>query len=58
MILSGDGDRHRAMRKMFAQHIGTRATVNGYREVQEVEVRRFILAVYSDPKEILRHIRS
>ena len=57
MILSKDGERHRAMRKMFARHIGTRETVSEYHDLQEVEAKRFLVSACGDPEHILKHVR-
>ena len=57
MILSEDGERHKAMRRMFARHIGTRETVSEYHDRQEAEAKRFIAAAHSSPDRLLKHVR-
>ncbi|KAI0035465.1 cytochrome P450 oxidoreductase [Vararia minispora EC-137] len=58
MILSEDGERHRAMRKMFARHIGTPATIREYKDMQEEETRLFLVEMAQKPEIVLTHLRS
>ncbi|VDC01387.1 unnamed protein product [Peniophora sp. CBMAI 1063] len=57
LILCEDGERHKAMRKMFVRHIGTRETVSEYYDMQEKEARHFLVAATDDSEHILQHIR-
>ncbi|KZV66282.1 cytochrome P450, partial [Peniophora sp. CONT] len=57
MILCEDGERHKAMRRMFARHIGTHETVSEYHDLQEKEAKRFLVAASSDSDHLLKHIR-
>ncbi|KAJ3847062.1 cytochrome P450 [Lentinula lateritia] len=57
LILTSDGERHKVMRKMVAQYIGTKTAVAAFSEIQEVEVQWFVSAIMKQPDAILTHIR-
>jgi cytochrome P450 len=57
LILSQDGDRHKAMRKLVARYIGTRFAVAALSNVQESEARWFVLRMSETPEDVLSHIR-
>ncbi|KAG1745676.1 cytochrome P450 [Suillus lakei] len=51
------GDRFRRHRKNFHRVIGSRAAVDAYNEIEEVETRRFLKRVLAKPDELQEHIK-
>ncbi|KAG1745658.1 cytochrome P450 [Suillus lakei] len=50
-------DRFRLYRKNFHRVIGSRAAVDAYNEIEEVETRRFLKRVLAKPDELQEHVR-
>ncbi|KAK7994542.1 hypothetical protein PG991_016130, partial [Apiospora marii] len=48
----------RAIRKFLHGAVGTRAALGNYAELQETEVRRFLLRVLEKPEALREHIRT
>ncbi|KAG2064898.1 cytochrome P450 [Suillus decipiens] len=51
------GDRFRQQRRNFYKVIGSRAAVNVYNEIEEVETRRFLKRVLAKPDQLQEHVR-
>ncbi|PNP53777.1 hypothetical protein THARTR1_05901 [Trichoderma harzianum] len=51
-------DKFRLQRKLLHQQIGTKLLASQYTEIQDVEVKRFLLRVLNDPDNLINHIRS
>ncbi|KAG1745650.1 cytochrome P450 [Suillus lakei] len=51
------GDRFRRHRKNLHRVIGSRAAVDAYNEIEEVETHRFLKRVLAKPDELQEHIR-
>lgn len=45
-------------RKLIHQQMGSRAAAARFEDIQEVEVKRFILRVLDDPGDIINHIKT
>lgn len=45
-------------RKLMHNLIGTRAAMERFEELEEIETRRFILKVLNTPDNLLNHIRA
>ncbi|KAK8103562.1 cytochrome P450 [Apiospora kogelbergensis] len=52
------GNGMRAVRKFLHSGVGTKASLAQYADLQEVEVRRFLLRTLERPKELRDHIRT
>jgi hypothetical protein len=57
LVLSPDGDRHKAMRKLVARFVGTRSAIAALSSVQETEARWFVRKMSESPAKVLSHIR-
>ncbi|KIJ20113.1 hypothetical protein PAXINDRAFT_166256 [Paxillus involutus ATCC 200175] len=57
LVLLPYGDRFREYRKNFARVIGSRAAMNTYHPVEEMETHRFLQRVLAKPAELSQHIR-
>ncbi|KAL5501302.1 hypothetical protein ACEPAH_8562 [Sanghuangporus vaninii] len=51
-------DRFRAYRKNIHAILGSKAAVSQFNQLQNVEVRRFLLRTLEDPDKLLQHIRT
>ncbi|KAG2360788.1 cytochrome P450 [Suillus spraguei] len=51
------GDRFRQQRRNFHKVIGSRAAVDVYNEIEEVETRRFLKRVLAKPDQLQEHVR-
>ncbi|KAG1756032.1 cytochrome P450 [Suillus lakei] len=51
------GDHLRRYRKYFHRVIGSRAAVNVYSQVEEIETRRFLKRVFTKPDQLQAHVR-
>ncbi|KAG1874858.1 cytochrome P450 [Suillus subluteus] len=51
------GDRFRQQRKNLHRVIGSRAAVDVYSEIEEVETRRFLKRVLANPDQLQEHVR-
>jgi cytochrome P450 len=51
------GDRFVRYRRNFHQVIGSRAAVNVYNEIEEVETHRFLKRVLAKPNQLQEHVR-
>ncbi|KIK38430.1 hypothetical protein CY34DRAFT_809316, partial [Suillus luteus UH-Slu-Lm8-n1] len=51
------GDRFRQYRKNIHQIMGSRAALNVYHLIEEIETRRFLKRVFSNPEQLQAHIR-
>ncbi|KAG2337086.1 cytochrome P450 [Suillus weaverae] len=51
------GDRFRQYRKSIRQIIGNRAALDVYRPIEEIETRRFLKRVFSNPEQLQAHVR-
>ncbi|KAG1855195.1 cytochrome P450 [Suillus subalutaceus] len=51
------GDRFRRQRKNLHRVIGSRAAVDVYSEIEEVETRRFLKRVLANPEKLQEHVR-
>jgi hypothetical protein len=58
MTLLPYGDRLRRHRKNFHSVIGTRAAMNVYSQVEEIETRRFLKRVLVTPDQLQAHVRQ
>ncbi|KAK7961647.1 cytochrome P450 [Apiospora aurea] len=52
------GNGMRAIRKFLHGAVGTKASLNNYAELQETEVRRFLLRVLQKPEALRSHIQT
>lgn len=52
------GNGMRAVRKFLHGAVGTKASLVNYAEMQETEVRRFLLRVLERPEALRDHIRT
>jgi hypothetical protein len=52
------GDRFVRYRRNFHQVIGSRAAVNVYNEIEEVETHRFLKRVLAKPNQLQEHVRQ
>ncbi|KAG1756034.1 cytochrome P450 [Suillus lakei] len=57
MTLLPYGDHLRLHRKYFHRVIGSRAAVNVYSQVEEIETRRFLKRVFTKPDQLQAHVR-
>jgi hypothetical protein len=57
LVLLPYGDRLREYRKNFARVIGSRAAMNTYHPIEEMETRRFLQRVLAKPTELSQHVR-
>ncbi|KAG2070199.1 cytochrome P450 [Suillus decipiens] len=51
------GDRFRQYRKIIHQIMGNRTALQVYHPVEEIETRRFLKRVFSNPEQLQAHIR-
>ncbi|KAG1737315.1 cytochrome P450 [Suillus lakei] len=51
------GDHLRLHRKHFHRVIGSRAAVNVYSQIEEIETRRFLKRVFTKPDQLQAHVR-
>ncbi|KAL5481169.1 hypothetical protein ACEPAI_10110 [Sanghuangporus weigelae] len=51
-------DRFRSYRKNFHAIIGTKAAVSRFSDLQDVEMRRFLLRVLEEPGRLLQHVQT
>ncbi|KAG2152670.1 cytochrome P450 [Suillus bovinus] len=51
------GDRFRRYRKDFHRAIGTRAAMDAYNPVEDIETRRFLKRVLMKPDQLEKHVR-
>ncbi|KAL6802250.1 cytochrome P450 [Trichoderma sp. SZMC 28012] len=51
-------DEFRLQRKLLHQQIGTKRLASQYTDIQDVEVKRFLLRLLNDPDNLFNHIRS
>lgn len=51
-------DNFRRGRKFVHQQLGTKAAVTRFNDVQEVEVRRFLLRVLNQPETLAEHLKT
>jgi hypothetical protein len=52
------GDRFRQYRKSIHQIMGSRAALNAYHLIEEIETRRFLKRVFSNPEQLQAHIQQ
>ena len=52
------GDTFKLHRKLLHNYIGTRASVKRHEGLEEVETRRLLLRLLSDPEKFMGHIRT
>ncbi|KAG1804548.1 cytochrome P450 [Suillus subaureus] len=57
MALLPYGDRFHQLRKNIHQVIGNHAALNVYHPIEEIETRRFLKRVFSNPEQLQAHIR-
>lgn len=57
LVLLPYGDRFREYRKNFARVIGSRAAMETYHPVEEMETHRFLQRVLAKPAELSKHVR-
>ncbi|KIL00286.1 hypothetical protein PAXRUDRAFT_821829 [Paxillus rubicundulus Ve08.2h10] len=57
LVLLPYGDRFREYRKNFARVIGSRAAMDTYHPVEEMETHRFLQRVLAKPAELSQHVR-
>ncbi|KAG2152857.1 cytochrome P450 [Suillus clintonianus] len=55
--LSPYGERFRRYRKNFHRAIGSRAAMDSYNPIEEIETRRFLKRVFTKPDQLQDHIR-
>ncbi|KAG1756030.1 cytochrome P450 [Suillus lakei] len=55
--LSPYGDRFRRYRKNFHRAIGSRAALDIYNPIEEIETRRFLKCVLTKPDQLQEHVR-
>lgn len=58
LALRPAGSAMRAIRKFLHGAVGTKAALGNYAELQETEVRRFLLRVLEQPEALRDHIRT
>ncbi|KAG2040709.1 cytochrome P450 [Suillus americanus] len=51
------GDRFRQYRKNIHQIMGNRAALDVYHPIEEIETRRFLKRVFSNPEQLQAHVR-
>ena len=51
-------DRFRAYRKNIHAILGSKAAVSRFNQLQDVEVRRFLLRTLEEPDKVLHHVRT
>ncbi|KAL4972955.1 cytochrome P450 [Aspergillus desertorum] len=51
-------DMFRAYRKAIHRALGTKSAISQFNELQDVEVRRFLLRVLEKPGDLVQHIRT
>jgi hypothetical protein len=51
-------DTFRAYRKAMHRVLGTKNVISQFNELQDVEVRRFLLRVLDKPGDLVQHIRT
>ncbi|KAG1872931.1 cytochrome P450 [Suillus subalutaceus] len=51
------GDRFRQYRKNIHQIMGNRAALDVYHPIEEIETRRFLKRVFSNPEQLQTHVR-
>jgi cytochrome P450 len=52
------GKTFKQQRKLIHQQLGTKATASRFREVQDVESRRFLLRILESPEKLSTHIKT
>ena len=57
LVLLPYGDRFREYRKNFARVIGSRAAMDTYHPIEEIETHRFLQRVLAKPAELSQHVR-
>ncbi|KAG1869504.1 cytochrome P450 [Suillus subluteus] len=57
LALLPHGDRFRQQRKNMHRIMGNRAALNVYHPVEEIETRRFLKRVFSNPEQLQAHVR-
>ncbi|KAF8843183.1 cytochrome P450 [Paxillus ammoniavirescens] len=57
LVLLPYGDRFREYRKNFARVIGSRAAMDTFHPVEEIETHRFLQRVLAKPAELSQHVR-
>lgn len=50
-------DCYRRRRKIVHRQFGSKSTVRRYNDVQEVEARRFLARILSEPERLLQHLK-
>ncbi|TFY66371.1 hypothetical protein EVG20_g4713 [Dentipellis fragilis] len=58
LVLTPYGDRFKAYRRMMHCVVGTRAAVDSYNAMLEVEAQKAAVRIRDDPKEFREHIRK
>ncbi|KAH7916689.1 cytochrome P450 [Hygrophoropsis aurantiaca] len=58
LVLLPYGDRFREYRKNFHRVIGSRASMDTYHAVEEIETHRFLQRVLAKPSELSAHVRK
>ncbi|KAJ6510178.1 cytochrome P450 [Mycena vitilis] len=58
LVLLPYGDRFRRFRRLFHNAIGSRAAINRFLPIEEVETRRFLRRVLAKPGDLSKHIRK
>lgn len=57
LVLLPYGDHFREYRKNFARVIGSRAAMDTYHPIEEIETHRFLQRVLAKPAELSQHVR-
>ena len=57
LVLLPYGDRFREYRKNFARVIGSRAVMDAYHPIEQVETHRFLQRVLAKPAQLAQHVR-
>ncbi|KIJ70462.1 hypothetical protein HYDPIDRAFT_79110 [Hydnomerulius pinastri MD-312] len=57
LVLLPYGDRFREYRKNFARVIGSRAAMDSYHPIEEIETHRFLQRILAKPAELQGHVR-
>jgi hypothetical protein len=57
LVLLPYGDHFREYRKNFARVIGSRAAMDTYHPIEEIETHRFLKRVLAKPAELSQHVR-
>jgi hypothetical protein len=52
------GDHFRQYRKNISQIMGNRAALDVYHPIEEIETRRFLKRVFSNPDQLQAHVRQ